>query len=327
MKNQRRTLISGISSLLLCKQVLFNQMAHAESDIFKLIVSTPPGGGMDTLARLIAKVCSKNDILNLTVENVPGANGIVALNRLLSPGKSEFSLALFTSSSLTYLPELNSDKSKVDPKKFLTPLNIISRQQYLLIASKDVNIKNFITGKGNVISDNIIEFGVAGIYGLTHFTAHALQRLTRQNFNMIPYKGMAEISSAFMSDQIQMAIVDELTAQKLDSFEKINIIATLSADHSILFPKVPLFKDYKLGDLNIDAWFAIYATGQLSNDNASKISSKIMQLKEIPEFMDGLKRIGMHANLLAGDDARNYYNREVSKTLKFIRDNKAFVGV
>jgi tripartite-type tricarboxylate transporter receptor subunit TctC len=65
----------------------------------------------------------------------------------------------------------------------------------------------------------------------------------------------------------------------------------------------------------------------MPSEVASRISSKIMQLQDMPDFIEGLRKIGMHPQLLSGAEARNYFSRESEKIIRFIREHRALVGL
>src|SRR5262245_23251879 len=114
--------------LTLFLSTLFVPPASAQSyptKLIKMIVPFPPGGPIDTMARLIALQMSRKLGQQVIIENRPGAGSTIALKAAASADSDGYTLLFGSSGSLAVAPALYSNID-YDPIKSFAPISTVA---------------------------------------------------------------------------------------------------------------------------------------------------------------------------------------------------------
>ena len=98
----------------------------------RILLSFPPGGGTDAIARPIAQRMAKSLGQPVIIENRPGANGILALDLVARAAPDGHTLILSNVGPIAMNPGLY-DKLPYDPVKSFTPVTMVGTAQYVLL--------------------------------------------------------------------------------------------------------------------------------------------------------------------------------------------------
>jgi tripartite-type tricarboxylate transporter receptor subunit TctC len=284
-----------------------------------LIISQPPGGGMDAVARLLGTLLGEVGNVNVVTENLSGGSGIIAANRLMNGPRPDTTLMLALPSLFTTVPLLSPELLKFNPDQEFKLVATVGVQKYLLVALSDVDLRAYLQRRGSTATSAApIRFGLSNPSGITHFAALAMQQMARWEFDLIPYRGMSDVGRALLSEQVQFAVVDEVTAQKLRESGKVQIVAALSPEPCVLFPEAPLFREFGLGELNMDNWLGLFASKHMADSQSAQLASNFEALNRLPAFHQGMRRLGLMPMLRTGRDAQNYSRLEIDRFRKLI---------
>lgn len=284
-----------------------------------LIVPFPPGAGSDAMARLMGAVLRDAGELNVLVNNVSGGNGVIAANRLLSSSSPD-DVALFSSTNLlAFVPALSPGTLNFDPEKRLIPIATVGIQRFVLAAAEDFDPASLLNRNPHAgTAAPFARIGAVGSASVLHFHSRALARVLRKELDIIPYRGMADLMPAMLSGQIDLALVDELTAQRLHASGRARLVAAMSAEPCILFPSLPLWRESGFAALDMDILFVVYAGSGMSEVRMNRLAEKIRALGRTPAFHDGMRRLGVSPLVLAGGEARRYVRERVARDRRYI---------
>lgn len=138
-------------ALVFCASGLSPNQAIADpiADFYRgksisIAVAAPPGGGYDTLARIIAKHLSRHTPGQPTiiVRNMPGAGGIVAMNYLFSSAARDGSVIGAMQNNAPFEPLFGTKGANYDPMK-LNWLGTPSTETALLLVWHSVPVMNY----------------------------------------------------------------------------------------------------------------------------------------------------------------------------------------
>lgn len=297
-------------------------LAGQDTDIgLTLIVPFPPGAGSDAMARLMGTVLRDAGKLNVLVNNVSGGNGVIAANRLLNSSSPD-GVAMFSSTSLlTFVPALSPGTLNFDPEKRLIPIATVGIQRYVLVAAGSFDPASLLNRNPRAgTASPFARIGAVGSASVMHFHSQALARVLRKELDIIPYRGMADLMQAMLSGQIDLALVDELTAQRLQASGRVRLVAAMSAEPCILFPSLPRWRQSGFAALDMDILFVVYAGSGMSEVRMNQLAEKMRALGGIPAFHDGMRKLGVSPLVLAGGDARRYLRESVARDRRYIEE-------
>src|SRR5258706_8287454 len=109
------------------------------SNFIRLILPFPPGGGTDTLSRILGKRMSNDFGQSVIVDNRPGAAGNIATSLVAKAPNDGYTLLLGFSSAITVNPSLYPDLS-VNILKDLAPISLMAEAQYVLVINPKLSI-------------------------------------------------------------------------------------------------------------------------------------------------------------------------------------------
>jgi tripartite-type tricarboxylate transporter receptor subunit TctC len=284
-----------------------------------LIIPQPPGAGFDAVARLVGSLLEEVGKFNVVTENLSGGGGIIAANRLMNGVRPDTTLMLALPTLFTTLPLLSPELLTFSPEKEFQLVAILGVQKYLLVALSNFDARAYLQKRGSSAPPNApMRFGSSGPAGITHFAALALQQMIQSEFDIIPYRGISDVGRGLLSEQVQFAVVDEVTAQKLHDTGKVQMVAVLSPEPCILIPEVPLFRELGLGELNLDYWFGLLASKRMAESQSALLASNLYALNRMPAFHQGMRRLGVMPMLRIGRDAQSHSRQENARLRQMI---------
>ncbi|MCC3261864.1 hypothetical protein LLE87_27195, partial [Paenibacillus polymyxa] len=122
--------LSGLA--LVCMTSLSAAQDYPNKPI-RLIVPFPPGGGTDTLTRMIGSAISQDAGWNIVVENKPGANATIAANYVARAKPDGYTLVMSQTSVMAVNPRLYKNVG-FDPLKDFVPISQITSAPLVLVS-------------------------------------------------------------------------------------------------------------------------------------------------------------------------------------------------
>jgi tripartite-type tricarboxylate transporter receptor subunit TctC len=315
---KRRTIMQGLAIAALAGTGAQSPAQGRSDGRLTLMVPYPAGGGMDLLARFTANHLEEGGELQVTVENAPGANGIIAAQKLVQSARPDSSLIVAPAVLQTTVREINPHLLPFDPDVELRTVSVLAVQKYVLVARMEFDARAFLTRRWAPADP--VPYGATGVGGMEFLTARAIESTISRPLNIISYKGLAEIRNAMLAGDIQMAMVDEIVAVQLVESRKVQAVAALSSQPCILFPDLPLAREVGLGKLNVDMWISAYSSARMGEERVRLLSSRFDALRHRPAFTDGLRKLGMQHMVLTGAPAQQYARSEQQRVRTWIRE-------
>lgn len=285
----------------------------------RLIVPFPPGGTADAVARLLGKQMREAAGWHVVVSNLSGASGVIAANALLNSPSSDNDLLYTSTSLLAFVPTLAPQSLAFVPEQALVPIAAIGLQRYLLVAREGFDVGGFLgrhTADGR--APRPVAMGAVGSGSVMAFHSQALGRVLRTELNIIPYRGMADLPPALLSGQIDLAIVDELAAQRLWASRRVQLVATMSPKPCILFPGVALWHELGFAPLDMDLPFVVFGGSRMSPSRRARLGEWLGTLDRMPAFHDTMYALGIQPMVLSGEDAQHYVRQRVVRDRQYI---------
>jgi len=106
----------------------------------RLVVPFSPGGGTDTLARLVAEKVSAATKWSIVVENKPGGGGNIGLDAVAKAAPDGYTIGMGQTANLAVNPTLYK-KMPYDALKDFTPIALVATQPVVLVVRADAPYK------------------------------------------------------------------------------------------------------------------------------------------------------------------------------------------
>ncbi len=318
---QCRPFIQGAALVLAAAAALCPVIASAQaypSRPVTLIVPNPPGGLVDTSARIVGDSLSKVIRQSVVIDNRGGASGNVAYSMVARAPGDGYTLLTSYSAYHAGNPWLSS-KLPWNEKDF-TPVALVTVATNVIAAHPSVpanNLQEFIAYLKK--NPGRLSYASQGNGSVSHIGTEIFKTQTGTSMVHIPYKGSGDAIRDVLSGQVQVfmttppSVMGHVQGGKLKAFA-----VTGKARHPGL-PNVPTTSEAGLKGFELESWVAIFAPAATPPDVVQKLSTGIMQALESPEAKTRADAAGIELRYLPPAQLGELVKRETEfwgKTIK-----------
>jgi tripartite-type tricarboxylate transporter receptor subunit TctC len=258
----------------------------------RIIVSSPPAGGPDIMARLLADRLAPRWGQAVVVENRPGAGGNLGAGEVAAAEPDGYTLlsaqpAPLTTNVLLYR-KLNFDPTAFEPVIVMAtlPNALVVRQDFpadsvaALIAYAKAN-----PGK--------INYGSQGIGTTPHLTAELFARRTGITLTHVPYRGSAQAVNDLVAGHLDLLFMQIDAVREHYAAGKIKMLAVATPQRLADLKNVPTMAEAGIADFRSDTWNAIAAPPHTPRPVIAKINAAMNEALRSPDIGRQLARFGM----------------------------------
>jgi tripartite-type tricarboxylate transporter receptor subunit TctC len=258
----------------------------------RVIVSFPPGGAADQIARAISQPLQEALGQPVVVENRAGANGNIAGEFVARSPADGHTLLMSSGGTVSINPHLYP-KMPFDPVKDLVPVAAAARVLvYLEVNPAKVPVndaREFLAYlKAN---PGKLSFGSPGNGSSPHLAAEMMKAGADVFATHIPYRGAAPAMQDLLAGQIDFMFDPGIGLQHVKA-GKLKLLAVGSPRRIAQFPDVPTMEEAGLKGFDADTWFGFYAPAGTPQPVVAKLNTEINRILRSPGFAERMNAIG-----------------------------------
>jgi tripartite-type tricarboxylate transporter receptor subunit TctC len=243
----------------------------------RFVVGYAPGGGADTLARIIARALSEKWTQAVVVENRAGAGGVIAANLVANAPADGYTFLLITTNHT--VPSTEFKTASYDPVKSFTPIIEIAYIPSALLVNPAIragSLKELIELAKSKPGE--LNFGSTGPGTAQFMDMHLLMRATGMKLVNVTYKGAGPILIALLANEIQLTVQPITAYLETIKAGKVKALAVTGATRSRLLPGVPTYTETGAarGFEATENWYGIVAPAGLSKDIVRKLHDDVV---------------------------------------------------
>ena len=304
------TVIAGAALPLAVGGSLRAQQTYPNRPI-KLIVPFPPGGPIDTMARLVGEELTTS-LGQIVVENRPGGGSTIGTKFVASAEPDGYTLLFGSSGSLAVAPALYSSLD-VDPRKAFAPIATVALLPHVFVENLDVparTIAEFVAyTKAN---PGKLNFG-AGLGTPPHLLSTLFKTEAGIDVVYIPYNGSAQSITDLLGGRTQFTIDGLVTLLPLIKAGKVRALAVARAERWPELPDVPTLVESGFPDFVIDAWTGVVAPAGTPSAIIDKLNAAINAGLKTPAAGASLAKFSAIANLGTPQDFEKFLASQMTK--------------
>ena len=255
----------------------------------KMIVPFPPGGPIDTMARLTGQSMSASLGQQVIVENRPGAGSTIGFKAAAAADPDGYTLLFGSSGSLGVAPALYPSLD-VDPLKHFATVATTSLLPHIMVVGPDVPAKTvaeFVAyAKAN---PGKLNYG-AGLGTPPHLLSTLFKTQAGLDVTYIPYKGSAPSVTDLIGGQTHFTIDGMLILIPQVKAGKLRALAVGRAERWPDLPDVPTLVESGYPDFTIDAWTGVMAPKGTAPQIVAKLNTVINNGLKTDEIKTALTR-------------------------------------
>ena len=286
----------------------------------RLVVTFPPGGAPDILARLFAERAQLGQ--TIVVDNKPGAGGNIGAEMVAKAPADGHTLVMGTVGTHSINGALYS-KMPYDMVRDFAPVGHVASAPNLLVVNNDLPVKSvaelIVYMKAN---PDKLSFGSPGIGTSVHVSGELFKSLTGTKMQHVPYKGRQFAIPDLVGGSIQLMFDNMPSALPMAKEGKIRALAQTTAKRSAAAPDVPTVAETVPG-FEATTWFAMFAPAGTPRDVVTRINLEMQRVFGIPEVADRLKALGLEPWISTPDELARYQATEITKWAKVVKDSGA----
>ncbi|OWT69102.1 MULTISPECIES: tripartite tricarboxylate transporter substrate binding protein [unclassified Achromobacter] len=223
----------------------------------RFIVTYPPGGGADIVARLVAAKMTLSLGQQLIVENRPGANGQIGANTLARSAPDGYTIML-DATGFSINPALYP-KLPYDGKKDFAPVSVLVRFPNVLVKNP-----KFAPDSVKSLVDYVhqqpgqVSYASSGTGSVQHLAGALFASIVKGDLVHIPYKGGGPALTDVAGGQVPIMFANGASALPFIQSEKVVPLATTGTERSAALPNVPTVEEAGVKGMSVYEWNALF---------------------------------------------------------------------
>lgn len=286
----------------------------------RIVVTFPPGGAPDTLARILAdKWAPLGQVI--TVDNKPGAGGNIGADFVAKSPGDGYTLVVGTVGTHAINPALY-EKMPYNHLKDFTPISFLAATPNLLVVNKNVpasSVKELI----ELAKKQPLNFGSSGSGTSIHLSGELFNTMAGVKMTHVPYKGRAQAIPDLLGGRIQMIFDNMPSALPLVKSGELKAIAVTSANRSPAAPNIPTIAESGLPGFEATSWFALYGAAGIPREVQLKINAETVRVMNLPDVKEKLAGLGLEVGAGTPEALAGFTQAETAKWAKVVKESGA----
>jgi tripartite-type tricarboxylate transporter receptor subunit TctC len=284
----------------------------------RFIVSFPPGGGNDALARLVVARMNLLKGWRVVVENMPGAGGIQGTNAIARAAPNGYTIGMGSVGTLTINTSLYR-QLPFNVARDLAPVSLLAATPAALVVPVDLpvhSVAELITlAKAKPGS---INFASAGSGTSHHLAAELFQHMAGVKLVHVPYPGSAPAVTGLIRSDEQMMFADLPAVLPMIRAGKLRALAVTSPQRSPSLPDVPPLGD-TLPGYNVSVWYAVIAPAHTPEPIIRTLNQVIRDVAALPDVQKILQAQGMKIEASSPEQLSTMIHEETIRWAEVIK--------
>ena len=286
--------------------------------VIKMIVPFPPGGPIDTKARIVAHELSARLGQEVVIDNRPGAGSTLGSKAAAGADPDGYTLLFGSSGSLAVAPALYA-KLNIDPLKLFAPVASVSLLPHVFVVAPSVpakTVQEFVAyAKAN---PGQLNYG-AGLGTPPHLLSTLLKAKAGIEVTYIPYKGSAASITDLLAGQTHFTIDGLLGLYPLIKEDKVRALGIARAERWPALPQVPTLVESGFPDFTHDAWTGVVAPAGTPADVVNTLNRAINEGLQSAEMKENLARFSAVAKGGTPRDFAAFMRSELPKWAELVK--------
>jgi tripartite-type tricarboxylate transporter receptor subunit TctC len=279
----------------------------------KLVVPFGPGGPTDVSACIVAQVVQSGLGPSVVIENRPGAGGAIGTKSVAIAEPDGATLLIGTSATLGVVPALMKNPG-YDPIKSFAPVAKVADSTLVLVVPATLpanSVQEFVVyAKAN---PGRLSFASAGVGNQTQLLAELFKSKAGLDIVHVPYKSGAEMVTAILGEQVQMAFPDVSILIPLIREGKLKALAVTSASRHPQLPDVPTMIESGIPDYIMTFWSGVVAPAGVPAEIVNRLNTAINDGLTSASVRENLAKVGSVASPGTPQDFADFIAAETRK--------------
>jgi len=315
---RRRRALSVVAAGALSAAGVARAQAWPAARPIRLVVSYPPGGGADVMARLIAPRLGEQLGQQVVVENKPGASGQIAADQVARSAADGYTLLLDASSFATN-PALFA-KLPYNPATAFAPVSVLALFPNMLVVNPQFQARSarelidMARAKPGTIA-----YASSGNGSAQHLAAELFAQRMKLDMIHVPYKGGGPAMTDVMGGQVPVFFANVASGLANVRSGRLRVLALTGGKRIPVLPDVPTLGEVGVPDYEVYEWNPVFAPAATPADIVAQLSAAIRRVMALPEVRDRIASMGGEVLAATPQEAGAFVRGQTELWAKVIR--------
>ncbi len=284
----------------------------------KLIVTYPPGGSSDLLARVFGQKLAEVWGQPVIVESKPGAAGSIGMDYAAKQAPDGYSFVVGNIGPAAVNPLLS--KVPYDVQRDFVAISLISTGPNILIVHPDVPAKSLreLTDHARSSSGKL-NYGTSGPGSISHLAGAMYTNLTGVKATEVPYKGGILGVQDLVAGHIQYIFSDSLPAMQFIKAGRARALCVTGAERSPIMPELPPCAEAVPGLVAVN-WWGVFMPAGTPKAITDKFHADLVKTMQDAEVKKKFADLGVEAVYSTSEQFIAFMKSETAKYAKLIKE-------
>ena len=318
-----KALVSGLMAVIALSGISANAQEFPNKPI-RIVVPYSPGGGTDSVARMMAQRLSITLGQSVVVENKPGASANIGSEFVARAPADGYTILVtapnFTTSEALY------DKLSWRFDDFIPVIHLV-RYANVLVSSPDSKMATVpdMIARAKA-APGMMTYGSAGTGSNSHLAMELLKQRVGINPEHVPYKGSGPLKTDLLGNHLLLGVDGLGGMVELIKNGQVKALAVLAPRRTPLWPDVPSLGDFGINDVDGNGWYGALLPAGTPPAVVAKLHSAFAAALAMPEIRERLTAMGVEPVGGSSESFRNYLLGERRKWADVINTAKIKVN-
>jgi len=322
MLDRRQFVATGFALPMLC----YERFALADdypSRPITLIVPQAPGGGNDTIARIVAQKMTQSLGQQVIVDNRPGAGGTLGTRQLAKSAADGYAIAIGSTGTLTMAPTA-SENAGYDPRKDFAPVGMIAKSAIVLVVGPSVKAQSVRELVAQAKKDpQAFTYGSGGVGTPNHLTAVMFADQTGINLTHIPFKGAGPAINDVLGGHVSMIFSSLPPTIGNIRGGTLRALGTCALSRAPMLPDIPTMEEAGLKGFEAEQRYGLIAPAGTPDPVLRKLNQALRQALNAEDVKERIAADGAVVNPSTPEEYALDIDREEAKWAKVVQLAKA----
>ena len=286
-----------------------------------VVIPFPPGGGTDTIGRIIFNAVDAAWSEPVVILNQPGASGLVGTLSSMREAPDGYTLILGSTGSILSLARegMGMESGAFHIEEVLTPITQLSADPYIVAVHPSLGVESVEDLIALAKADpGAIPYGSSGVGSASHLTGVLFEQLAGVELRHVPYSGTGEAVPALLGGDIKLMFAPPSSVLPHAEDGALNALAVTSEDRSPLHPDLPTVAEAGVEGFSAIGWFGLFAPADLDADALEAVSVAVREAMADPAVIESLATQGAAPMPMLPEAYRDWVNTDIGMWLELV---------
>jgi len=289
----------------------------------RFVLTNPPGGTVDTLARVLGDELGKSLGQPFVIENRPGANGTIGGEIVATAAPDGYTILLGPPGPIA-LNKLLYAKMPYDPGVVFAPVSLVAIAPLVLVATPALPA----TSLQQLLADararpGQITYASQGNGSSGHLAMELLKSMTGVDLVHVPYKGSAPAIADLLAGRVQVMFDNTTSSLPQVRSGKLRALAVAERTRLKAAPEIPTVDESGVKGFEATPWFGVVTRAGTPKETVDRLAAQIGEIVRRPDVDARFAALGVELKGTTPEAFAAHIERELAKWDRIVKQSGA----